>query len=447
MLDITRMASYRVLYDIYFEGAYSNIRIQEEVKENREINGNLLRELVYGVLENTYYLDYIIRKYSTTRIKKIKKEALICLRLGVYQIVFIDSVPNHSAVDESVKIIKELDLVKLSGFVNGILRNVVRNLDEAVKIEGTTDVEYLSIRYSYPTWLVERWIDLFGYKFTKELCISGNKKPDLNIRVNNTKTDVKTLMEALLDKDFKVKRGNLSKDILIVENPKEILQLSEYRDGHFTIQDESSSLVGLVVNPEKGSTVLDLCSAPGGKTTHMAELMENTGIIYGYDIHDHKLGLIKSNADRLGLTNIELKVQDATKRNEDFVDLADYVLLDVPCSGLGIIRRKPEIKLTKDEKDIDELVKIQKDILNNCKDYVKAGGHLIYSTCTLEPRENIEMIEEFLRENDNFKMEKLDDYLGDGKKDIESLKDNYIQLYPNINDTDGFFIVKLVKDR
>lgn len=448
MIDKTRESIYNILYDVYYDEAYSNIRIQKELDSIRKgINGNFLREVVYGVIENSYYIDYIIRKYSNVRIKKIDKKALIVLRIGVYQILFMDNIPDRASVNESVNLMKTIGNSKYSGFINGILRNISRNKEEALKIDVETKEEYLSIRYSHPKWLVERWLELYGYRFTQELCEANNITPELNIRVNKRKVNINDLKCLLENYGFLIEKGKFSSDILKIKNPTGILDLKEYKDGYYTVQDESSSLVAIVMDPEKDSLVIDMCAAPGGKTSHIGEMLDNTGQVLAFDIHSNKINLIKNTAKRLGLENIKVKAHDATVYNEDLESKGDYVLLDVPCSGYGIIRRKPDIKLKKSGEDLTSLNKIQKEILEQGKKYVKKGGYLIYSTCTIEPKENIDMISDFLEINKNFSLVDISEKLLDSKSSIDSLKEGYIQLYPNIHKVDGFFIAKMRRDR
>lgn len=448
MLLSARELALNVLMDIYSNDAYSNVAIKRHLSEEKtsKQDENLVREIVYGVLENEIYINYILSKASKVKIKKIHPKILIILKMGIYQLMFMDRIPDSAAVNESVNLAKKHGHKGTIGFVNGVLRNINRNKDEFMKINVESKAEYISIKYSHPKWMVDRWITEFGEGFTEDLCRINNSKPELNIRVNNLKTTKEKLKHILEDKDFIIREGRYAKDTIIIENPSRITELKEFKLGHFFIQDESSSLVGQIMNPKPNSTVLDICSAPGGKATHIAEIMGNRGKIISRDIHENKLELIHENVKRLGINIIETGVSDATKRDETLVNSADYLLIDAPCSGFGLIRRKPEIKWNRKEKDIDDLNKIQYQILNNAKDYLKVGGILIYSTCTIENDENINMIQSFLDENENFKLVEIDDNLTN-IDNIKTLKDGYLQLYSHINGTDGFFIGKMIKER
>ena len=447
MILSAREISFNILTDIYLNDAYSNIAIKKHLQEGvSNQDENLVREIVYGVLENEIYINYILRKASKIRIKKIHPKILIILKMGIYQLGFMDRIPDSAAVNESVKLAKKHGHKGTIGFVNGVLRNISRNKDEFLKIDVKTKSEYISIKYSHPKWIVDRWIKVFGEEFTEDLCMINNSKPELNIRVNNLKTNKEELKDRLEEKGFLVRDGKYARDIIIIENPSRITELKEFKEGYFFIQDESSSLVGQIMNPEPNSVVLDICSAPGGKATHMAEIMGNKGRVLSRDIHENKLELIRENAKRLGIKIIETKSSDARKRDESLVNTADYLLIDAPCSGFGLIRRKPEIKWNRKEEDINELTKIQYEILNNGKDYLKVGGTLVYSTCTIENDENINMIKRFLDENKNFKLLKIEENFKN-KEDIRTMEEGFLQLYPNIHGTDGFFISKMIKER
>lgn len=444
-MNNSREIAMEILVDINKNQAYSNKSIDRHL--NKSISSqdeNLIRELVYGVLENKIYMDYILSKASSIKIKKIHFQIIEILRTAIYQIVFMDRIPESAAVNEAVKLAKKYGHKGTIGFVNGVLRSIVREKEKFMKIDTKDMVKYMSIRYSYQEYMVKRWIDEFGVEFTESLCKSNNEKPFLNIRVNTLKTSKEKLMERLNDQGYNAYEAKYASDCIIVKNPIRITEIDEFKDGFFTIQDESSILVGQIINPKEDSLVLDICAAPGGKSTHLAQLMNNTGKVISRDIYDHKIDLIKENAIRLGIKNIESQLYDALTLDEEYKDKVDYCLLDAPCSGLGLIRRKPEIKFNRSEEDIDDLIELQKKIINIAKQYVKVGGTLVYSTCTIENKENILLIKEFLKENNNFELTSLEDNFHN-TEDLETLDQGYIQLYPNIHGTDGFFIAKMIR--
>ncbi len=444
MLEKPREIALIVLNNILNEKSYSNISIEKHLQDlDDERNKRLVREIVYGVLENNIYLEFIVSKSSKVKIKKIHPSILLILKIGIYQIYFMERIPDSAAVNESVKLAKKYGHKGTISFVNAILRNIIRNKEDLSNLDSLDKLSYISVKYSHPKELVERWVKSFGEEFTEELCKSNNLTPELNIRVNTLKTNKEDLKKLL--RDHSPRDGVLSNDILILKNPINIIDSQEYNNGYFTVQDESSSLVGQIMDPKPGSLVIDMCAAPGGKSTHIGQIMGNKGKIYSLDIYKHKIKLINDNAKRLGIGIIESKISDARVYNKDFEGLADYVLVDAPCSGFGLIRRKPDIKLNKNIEDIKTLVSLQGKILENAKRYLKSGGYLIYSTCTIEKDENINQIKDFLDKNHDFKLVSIEDFLPN-MKDKSTLKEGYIQLYPHIHGTDGFFIAKMIKE-
>jgi len=441
----SREIALKVLMDMREKGAYSNYSINNFLKEKMNPRDeNLVREIVYGVIENLTYIDYIISKLSSKKIEKIHPKILDILRIGVYQIAFTDKIPDRAAVNESVNLAKKYVHSGASGFVNGVLRNFSRRKDEVMKIEERDRLEFLSIKYSHPKWMIKRWINAYSEGFTEELLKANNSKPKLNLRVNTLKTDRNTLKKVLANYGYEVYDTKYAKDGIVVENPVRITDIVEFKQGHFTIQDESSMLVGQVANPKENSVILDLCSAPGGKATHLAQIMNNKGRIICWDIYEHKLELVKENASRLGISIIETKLQDAQVLDESMIGVADICIVDAPCSGLGIIRRRPEIKWNRKEADIEQLARIQRNILNNASKYVKPGGVIIYSTCTIEENENINMVRGFLNENKDFTMSAFDKFIG-VDENMNSSKEGFIQMFPNVHGTDGFFISRIKK--
>jgi 16S rRNA (cytosine967-C5)-methyltransferase len=301
---------------------------------------------------------------------------------------------------------------------------------------------YFATKYSYEPWIIKKWINTFGKEFTEELLCANSEKSNVYLRTNTLKITRDDLIKLLEEKNIKCSKVYSIDEAIKVENLKNIENNELFKAGLFTIQDISSMIVGKVINPRENSFVLDMCAAPGGKTTHLATLMNNTGCVVSRDIFEHKLKLIKNSVDRLGLTNVSVELSDATNIDNSLIDKFDYVLADVPCSGLGIIRRKPEIKFKK-KAELKDLPIIQYNILQNASKYVKVGGCLVYSTCTIEDRENIEVVEKFLNENENFKLEPIDNV----KIDLENEDKGYLKIYPNIHGIDGFFIAKLKRVR
>lgn len=446
MSNNPRQLALKVLVDINKKDAYSNIELNKIGKGLDPRDENLIRELVYGVIENRLYLDHVITKASKIRLKKLHPHILDIVRMGLYQIIFMDRIPDSAAVNESVKLAKKYGHRGSVGYVNGILRAIIRDKDRFTHIDKEDMVSYISIKYSHPEWMVKRWIGEFGLDFTESLCKANNERPLLNIRVNSLKISRQDLKARLEEKGITLKEGQYARDCLIIQEAQNITGLQEFKEGLFTIQDESSMLVGQIMDPREGSTLLDVCSAPGGKATHMAQIMGNKGLVISRDIYQHKLSLIRENSKRLGIDILKVENHDALERDEELVGKVDYLLIDAPCSGLGLIRRKPEIKWQRREEDIAALSRLQYDIISNVKDYIRLGGNLVYSTCTIEKDENINLIKRFLEENPNFKLVSLENSL-DHKDKLANLKDGYLELYPHIHGTDGFFIAKMIKER
>ena len=422
------------LYKIEYEGAYSNIELKKTLSAAKlsQSDAGLVTVLVYGILQRDITLEYVIEQYSSIKIKKISKYILIILKIGLYQILYMDKIPESAAVDECVKLAKKYGF-KSSGFVNGVLRSFLRN---EKKISFPTDkIEKAAAENSFPKMLAEEWINRFGYDFACELMKSLNEIAPMCVRVNLLKTDKEKMLAQLENAEA----GKISPSAIYTKG-FDVGTSSEYKEGLITPQDEAAMLACEILAPKKGDVVIDLCAAPGGKTTYIAQLMENKGKILAFDIHEHKIQLITENAKRLGIDIISAYEGNSSEYNENYRECADCVLADVPCSGLGIIRKKPEIK--KRYQKSEELYEIQYKILENAAKYLKIGGSLVYSTCTIETEENEKIILKFLKEHNEFETVDISSYF---KNEKASAKKGYVTLYPNADGTDGFFIAKLEK--
>lgn len=427
----TRKKALFIIDSVFYKGAFLNEELEILAQSKIDIRDyNLITNITSGVIQNRTFLDYIIRKNSKIKFKKIHKIILTILEMGIYQILYLDRVPDYPVINESVNLAKIYGNRGSSGFVNGMLRNILRNKEDIkVELKGK---EYLEVEYSHPMYYIDEILKKNSFEFCEELLKANNKKPPFTIRVNTLKTDRKELKIKFEILGYKVKETELSKYGLIIENPINIFKTKEFKEGLFYIQDEASMLAAEILNPKQNSKVLDLCAAPGGKSTHMAQIMNNTGDIISCDISDNKLNIIKENIKRLGINNIFLKKNDATGIREEFKERFDYILVDAPCSGLGLYRRKPEIKWNRNKKDIEELSLIQSEILENASLYLKKGAELVYSTCTITESENEEVVKRFLEKHKEFEI-------------IEVMGNKFTRLYPNIQNCDGFCIVKLRK--
>lgn len=434
-----RMCAFDILYKTENDKAFSNIALKEGLRGSglAEADRRLVTTIVYGCVKYRRYLDYIISRYSSVRLKKLSLNVLLILRMGIYQIMKLDRVPDSAAVDESVKLAAK-KAYRSKAFVNAVLRAAASGKDTLVLPKDKN--ERLCVEYSYPDELAEMWIDEFGYGFAEELMAAGNESPSVTVRVNRLKTDSFALTETLAAENVKSQRTDAEN--MLTVGGSDIGALKSYRGGLFTPQGMGSYFACMALGPKSGDTVIDLCAAPGGKSTHIAELMKNEGKIYSFDVHEHKIELIKSNAKRLGIDIIEAHTADSSVYMKEFDSAADAVLADVPCSGLGIIRKKPDIKWGFDINLQKQLSQLQYEILSAGARYVKHGGTLVYSTCTVSHTENIDVVKRFLESNGEFCMCPFDEILP-GKYKKDGAKSGYVQFYPNVDGIDGFFICKM----
>lgn len=428
-IDKARNLALKILYDINEKKAYSNIVLDKYINKNRNELSNLdigfISELVYGVITWKLTLEYIVQKYSKIKIKKMSEWVKNILMLGSYQIIFLDKVPKSAAVNESVNLCKKYNY-KSANFVNAILRKIEKsdyqNIDDIKEIN-----KGISLKTSMPEWFVDKLINEYGAKEALEICNDLNLRPNNTVRINRLKGNLEIGNQAILD-DFRTITGT-----------KNIVKMPEYINGNISIQDESAGLSSFILNPKEGETVLDACSAPGGKTTYLAEIMNNTGSIIAWDIYEERLKQVDENAKRLGINIIKTEVKDASIYDKAYDKKFNKILLDVPCLGLGVIRRKPDIKWNRTEENIDEITKIQYQILKTCSKYLKDDGILVYSTCSILKEENINIIEKFLEEED-FEIVDISDKV---KKDFKYVNEkNTIELFPN-EKHDGFYIACL----
>ena len=426
----TREKALQIINDVLYKGTFLEESLEIlKVSNIDERDFAFIKEITTGVVRNKTYLDYVIRQNSRVRFNRIHKIILIILEMAIYQMYFLDKVPDYSIVDESVNLAKIYGNKGSISFTNGILRSIAKKKPAQVTLKDSID--NLSTYYSHPRFYTEYFYENYGEEFTKKLLKANNEKAPFTIRVNSFKTNRDDLIKNLSKIGFEIEETSYDNALNIL-NPNGIIDTEYFEKGHFYVQDLGSILVSIFLNPSKDSMVLDLCAAPGGKTTHLSELMDNTGEIVACDKSKGKINLIKENAQRLGCKNISPMINDARMLNEDFINKFDYVLVDAPCSGTGLYRKKPDIKWNKGIDDLKELGKIQLEILNNAKEYVKDQGLLLYSTCSLSKIENEDVIENFLRENKNFKIKKL--------RDKEVLK-----LFPSVDGSDGFSICLLEK--
>lgn len=433
-----RNTALNVLMKIEQDNAYSNIALNNAIRENKlsGVDSSFVSALVYGVLERKITLDYIIKQYSKIPLKKIELKTKMILRLGILQLLFMDKIPESAAVNESVNLAKKHKLQKSSGFINGILRSITRS-EEKYKLPDKSDkVLYYSVKYSAPQELVKLWINSYGELNTEQLLKSLGGRPKICARVNTLKSDKNSLIAELAKENVKAEEIPFLENAVSLTETGSIERLSAYKSGKLHIQDASSQLCVDFLSPKPREVLLDICSAPGGKSFTAAQYMCDRGKIFACDLYDHKLKLISDGAKRLGIHSIVTLKRDGASSDVS-LPLADKILCDVPCSGLGILSRKPEIRY-KDNLITADLPELQYKILCQSAQYLANGGRLVYSTCTLNPAENNKNARRFLEEHPDFYGVKLS--LPPQINRAIDENDYEITLMPHTSGTDGFYI-------
>lgn len=433
MNNNVRYVALTILDDVLTGEAYSNLQLNEAIKNEAVSKKDigLLTELVYGTIQRKITLEYLIEPFIQTKLKGWMKRLLI---MSAYQYVYLDKVPDHAIINEAVNIAKNRGDLHNSKAINAILRSFMaaplRTFDEIKH-----DDKRLSVEASVPLWLTKHWITHFGYEKTKEMCLLSLTPPDTTVRVNTTRITVSEAIERLESNGYTVE---LDKDIerCLHIKGEPIVNDRLFKDGLLSVQDKSSMFVAEIMNVKEGSTVLDACSAPGGKTCHIAEILNQTGQVDAYDIHPHKIDLIDFNVKKLRLKNVNTDVHDAT---QPFNQTYDYILVDAPCSGFGVMRRKPEIKYEKTSKDVEALWHLQLEILENASKSLAPGGELVYSTCTIEQMENENVVYSFLKANKDFEFSTFID-------PRTNQETKTLQLLPQDYNSDGFFITKVKRN-
>lgn len=435
-----RDAALSILMEINNNQAYSNLLLHRTIeKYNIEAKDRgLLTELTYGTLQHRMTLDYYLEPFVRGKLDDWVRELL---RMSLYQIVYLTKIPPHAVVNEAVKIAKRRGHKRIAPTVNGILRSIlrkgIRSLDQLE--EG---VAKIAIETSHPEWLIARWIELYGIEEATIMAHENNHPAAISMRVNTVKNSREEVVASLKEEGFEVRPGEVVPECLISEsgNPT---QTTAYKTGCITIQDESSMLPVLALDLKPGLKVLDMCAAPGGKTTHIAEKMNDIGGVFAHDIHDHKIKLIEKNAERLGLSSIQAKSGDSRKLDSVYEEASfDRILVDAPCSGFGVVRRKPEIKYVKTADNLKGLLDIQAALLDTAKTLIKDDGLIIYSTCTVEYDENRGMIEHFLQKHEDMMLVPLSNLEGYEKL---AITDHTLQVLPQHFGGDGFFVAALKK--
>ncbi|MFD1705835.1 16S rRNA (cytosine(967)-C(5))-methyltransferase RsmB [Siminovitchia sediminis] len=429
-----REAALEIIEAVEKNQSYSNLLLNDTIKKYHMTGPDaaLLTELTYGTIQRKLTLDYYLKPFIK---KKLEQWVRLLLRLSLYQMVFLDKIPDRAVIHQSVEIAKKRGHKGIAGLVNGVLRSVQR--EGVPSLEEIKDpIHRLSIETSHPEWLIKRWVHQYGYEQTRRMCKENLLAPVQTARVNETITNRREVIEKLQSEGVTAVPSPVI-PISIRAVKGNLAHTEAFRKGLFTIQDESSMIVAFALEIEPGMRVLDACAAPGGKTTHIAEILNHTGSVTALDLHAHKVNLMMDQVKRLHLNNVETRVLDSRKAGDVFEhESFDRVLVDAPCSGLGVLRRKPDIKYSKSEEDIYSLKSVQKDILDTVSQLVKPGGILVFSTCTVDKEENVETAAQFLSDHAEFTENPLN--IPEG---LPIKADRHIlQVFPQDFGGDGFFI-------
>lgn len=446
-LSLREMAL-EILLEVERNGAYPNVLLKQTLDKYLYMEKQeraFLTRLVEGCVERKLTLDYYLNQVSKTPVNKMKPVIRCIMRMAAYQIFYMDAVPDSAACNEAVKLAQKKGFQTLKGFVNGVLRNLSRQKDEiTMPDEEKEPVKAFSVKYSVPEWLVHKVIRDYGAENAKAMFESLYENVGAtSIRVNNSKISTEECVNLLKKEGVHVERAAYVENALEISGYDSLAFLETFEKGYFQVQDVSSMLVGLAASPKSGDKVMDICAAPGGKSIHVADLLNGTGHVEARDLTDYKVSMIEENIARCGFENISAKRADALVFDEAAKETADIVIADLPCSGLGVLKKKSDIKYRMSQSQIDELVQLQRAILKNAVTYVKPGGTLVYSTCTIAREEN-DMQVDWILENLPLQLVSLRDCLSD--KVLENTeREGVLQLLPGREKTDGFFLAKFQK--
>lgn len=440
----TRELILGILLEVNKEGQYSHLVIRSTLEKYQYLEKQeraFITRVCEGTLEYKLRLDYILNQFSTVPAEKMKPVIRELLRSSVYQILYMDSVPDSAVCNEAVKLARKKGFYNLTGFVNGVLRKIAREYG-SIRFPGKEEPEeYLSVIYSMPKWLVQRFLEQYGFEKTEKMLEAFLKEKPTTIRIREYLVEKEAVLESLKSQKVTVEKAPYVENAYYVKDYDYLPALDAFRVGSIQVQDVSSMLVGDIAAPKEGDYVIDLCAAPGGKTLCIADKLKGTGRVDARDISRTKTDYIRENAIRQNFLNVVVTEKDATQLDSDSLEKADIVLADVPCSGLGVMGRKTDIKYKLNPAKIQELAGLQREILEQASTYVKPGGTLIYSTCTIGKEENQDNVEWFL-ENYPYELESLDPYLCEELRS-ETTKKGYLQLLPGVHKCDGFFIARL----
>ena len=434
-----------VLLEITEHGMYSHIVLRDVLNKYQYLEKkerSFITRVTEGTLEHMMEIDYILDQFSKVKVKKMKPVIRNIMRSAVYQMKYMDSVPVSAACNEAVKLAVRKGFGSLRGFVNGVLRNVARNLDQIAY--PTEPRQRLSIQYSMPEWILNLWLKAYDSDIVEQMLQAFQRETPLTIRCNLRMVTPKQLKEHLEAEGVTVKVHPYLEYAFHISGFDYLGDLESFQNGEFSVQDISSMLVSELAGPKEGDYVIDVCAAPGGKSLHMAEKLNGSGHVEARDLTEYKVGLIQENIERTGLSNVEAVQQDALTFDETSVGKADIVLADLPCSGLGVLAKKTDLKYKATKEGADSLAKLQREMLKNVQAYVKDEGKLVYSTCTINPAENMDNVHWFLNECPEFELIDIHGSLCEElQKDVK--ENGCIQLLPGVHQSDGFFLACMKK--
>ncbi|MCC6866219.1 MAG: 16S rRNA (cytosine(967)-C(5))-methyltransferase RsmB, partial [Ignavibacteria bacterium] len=441
-----RSIAVKILTRVERTDSYLDKLIDYEIRTEllNEYDKSLLNEICHGVIRWMRRLDWFLNGFYRGNWEKCTPEIKNTLRVALYQILFLNKIPDFAAVNEAVEFVKRISTQKHADVVNGLLRTIIRTKNELVLPTREIDeVKYLGIMQSHPNWMVKKWIERFGFEEAEQLAESNNKRPILTLRLNTLKLPKAEILNRFNEKNI-VYRTCRNIDYFITLRLMSKIYLDEdFKNGLYAVQDESAGLAAVLLNPNENDMILDMCAAPGGKSTHIAQLIGNKGRIYSVDKYEAKINIMKQNAQRLGVTNIEFIKDDAQDlQDERIKDLKfNKILLDAPCSGLGVLSKKPEIRWKREPEDITALTEIQKNLLNSAVKYLNPGGVIVYSTCTTEKEENMDVVNDFLEKNPDFKIDNANKFV---KAELVN-SDGCIETFPHKHNIDGSFAARLMR--
>ncbi len=430
--------------------AYLDKIIDFEIRNSdlNDLDKALLNEISHGVIRWMRRLDWFLNGFYRGQYEKCLSDVKNAMRVALYQILFLNKIPYAAAVNEAVELIKKLRGDKHAGVVNGLLRTIIRTLDSLVwPTREIDEVNYLGIIQSHPNWMVRRWVTRFGFDEAEKLCEANNRRPKLSLRVNTNRVSVEEMEKHLEEKGIQHRRGNYLNNFLHIKMMSRIYDDEFFKKGLFSVQDESAGLMSKLLDPKENELVLDVCAAPGGKSSHISELMNGKGKVISIDKYLSKVEIMKKNFERMSLSNVlafheDIQEPKTELLREKLLNKVDKVIVDAPCSGLGVITKKPDIKWKRESGDIIKLQKIQLEILEKASEYVRPGGALVYSTCTTEKEENEDVVAIFLERHKEFRVDRAEEYVS---RDVVN-SNGFIELFPHIHNIDGAFGARLIKE-